>query len=340
MTTSKVRHDVRGRKTTPQQRKDVRAARGGPRPADQSGGGAYALTYGNGPLVECLYTYAVFVGSKWQDNTTYGALAGDLQVFLGDLFQSKFIDINQQYGFLVGVFNGAHYQGAPASSALSDSAVQQIVAGLHQQGIIPDDAAASSNQVNAHGAILFLDDTVTLSDALIGGSFCAPDLIYGYHYYNSGLRPTPIYYGVISSMSDACVQGDPNMEALTQLQRITVVASHEISELVSDPQPGSGWYSQTGGEIGDICEGDDATFTINHPDGSSNTWTVQTIYSLYDDENGTGTCVSSTNAPRSVPTPAATGAEHKLRESNVGAAHALLPLPPISVVPRGTTVCG
>lgn len=325
-----TRHDVRGRKTTPQQRSDVRAAKPLIHP---DGAGSYNLSYGNGPLVECLYTYPVFVGTKWQDNAQYAAMAGEIQVFLTDIFSSPFMNVLQQYGYLSGVFGAAHFEGSPGKTILSDSDVQNMVANLHASGVIPDDVAATSNLVNVHAAILFLDDTVGLSDSVIGGSFCAPDLIYGYHYYNVGLRPTPIYYGVIANLSDACVTGDPNLSTFSQLARLTIVASHEIAELVSDPQPGSGWYSQFGGEIGDICEGSDASFSTSHPDGSVNTWNVQNIYSLYDDEHGTGICVSSTSAARSVPTPAAKagdapGKATNLRKANLGAAGSLLPLPP------------
>jgi hypothetical protein len=34
---------------------------------------------------------------------------------------------------------------------------------------------------------------------------------------------------------------------------LTGTASHEISEAITDPIPGSGWYDDANGEIGDIC---------------------------------------------------------------------------------------
>ncbi len=33
----------------------------------------------------------------------------------------------------------------------------------------------------------------------------------------------------------------------------TGTSSHEFCEAVTDPVPGSGWYDQVNGEIGDIC---------------------------------------------------------------------------------------
>jgi hypothetical protein len=329
MAEHKGRVDVRGGKTKIK-RADVRGRAAAP---PRVTAGSFGLAYGNGPVVSCCLAYPVFVGTKWQDNATYTALAADLQLFFTDLFRSNYGTVLAQYGFGAGLLGAAHFEGAPASSSLTDASVAQIVADLHASNIIPDDTATGTNSITAHAAFVFLDDTVTLSDALLGGSFCAPDLIYGYHWYNTALRPVPFYYGVISSMSDACVTGDPNMSAMTQLQRLTTVVSHEFSELVSDPQPWTGWNSPYG-EIGDICEASDATIVVTYPDGTSNTWTVQTEYSLYDDENGGPSCTASSAAPawspaaKAAAAAAGSGRPVGAAHPNAGIARALLPLPP------------
>lgn len=36
---------------------------------------------------------------------------------------------------------------------------------------------------------------------------------------------------------------------------MTVIASHELCEAITDPIPGRGWYDDVNGEIGNICEG-------------------------------------------------------------------------------------
>jgi len=41
--------------------------------------------------------------------------------------------------------------------------------------------------------------------------------------------------------------------ALTVLDAITSTTSHELSEAITDPIPGQGWYDDNNGEIGDIC---------------------------------------------------------------------------------------
>jgi hypothetical protein len=62
--------------------------------------------------------------------------------------------------------------------------------------------------------------------------------------------------------------------------------------MVSDPEL-SAWY-EPGAENGDICNGESATITVG-----ANTWTVQRMYSKYDDinSNGASYCVVAPAAP-------------------------------------------
>jgi hypothetical protein len=252
--------------------------------------------------VECLYAYPVFVGTKWQDNAEYAQIAADIQLFLSDLFSSTFRNVLEQYGFFWGNIIAAHFEGAAPAPTLNDPGIAQIVADLHAAGIIPDETTVGKEGIAAHAAIVYLDDTVAFSDDTMSTgpfSLCvAPDLVYGYHWFNTTLRSTPLYYGVVAPMTDACVAGDSNMLPLTQTQRITIVTSHEIAELISDPQPFTGWSVSNGEEeIADICEGQDATITASYPDGTVNTWTVQDIFSLYDFQQGKVPCVIDSGAP-------------------------------------------
>ena len=40
---------------------------------------------------------------------------------------------------------------------------------------------------------------------------------------------------------------------LSVLKAITGTSSHELCEAITDPVPGTGWYDNANGEIGDIC---------------------------------------------------------------------------------------
>ncbi|MBV8359437.1 MAG: hypothetical protein JO189_16090 [Deltaproteobacteria bacterium] len=307
--------------------------------------GNYGLVYNGGPVVECAYVYPIFLGTQWQDNESYAALAGQLQLFLSDYYSSSAVSMLRQYGFLSGAFIAAHFEGA--SAALDDAGLAQLVSTLHAEGIVPDDAANQGTSQSQHIALVFFDDTVGFSDSNIGAFGQG---LYGYHSVNTALRNLPFYYGAIAPMDDTSVAPDPGMAAVPQLDRICRVSTHELSEWVSDPfisitQAPTGWYSQSWGEIGDICEGYYGNFQVSHSDGTVNTWAMQLIYSLADDAAGNTPCVASSQAGyvapadkaiRSVELPAIAAA-HRGRELLPAAYRdrGLLPLPPTYRVAGG-----
>jgi hypothetical protein len=57
-----------------------------------------------------------------------------------------------------------------------------------------------------------------------------------------------IYYAVMPyPLCAGCLGGQAAFDALTG------TISHELSEAITDPIPGNGWYDDKNGEIGDIC---------------------------------------------------------------------------------------
>ena len=82
--------------------------------------------------------------------------------------------------------------------------------------------------------------TVTLEGAASCQQFC------GYHDSHDG----SLFYAVVPYGDCAGCE-----LAGTVFDSMTVIASHELCEAITDPIPGSGWYDDVNGEIGDICEG-------------------------------------------------------------------------------------
>ena len=96
----------------------------------------------------------------------------------------------------------------------------------------------------------------------VSGGFCA------YH----GTVPaagtvSEFYYGVIPDFTSAAFA--TGCDTSTQYGNVTSVSSHELIEAITDPEVGIAtvlgkplaWYNNTYGEIGDICNGQQATIT-------------------------------------------------------------------------------
>jgi hypothetical protein len=65
------------------------------------------------------------------------------------------------------------------------------------------------------------------------------------------------YHDAINSQIFYAVMPYPDcsgcMTNLATFDALTATSSHELCEAITDPVPGSGWYDQNNGEIGDIC---------------------------------------------------------------------------------------
>lgn len=91
--------------------------------------------------------------------------------------------------------------------------------------------------------VVFLPDGVSVQ--MGGDESCV--VFCGYH--NAFMSTDgEIYYAMLPFPScSGCLGG------LSALDALTSVTSHEISEAITDAVPGTGWYDNTNGEIGDIC---------------------------------------------------------------------------------------
>lgn len=70
----------------------------------------------------------------------------------------------------------------------------------------------------------------------------------GYHDAFQLSDGTYVYYAILPYPScSGCLGG------LSALDSLTAITSHEISEAITDPVPGEGYYDDQNGEIGDIC---------------------------------------------------------------------------------------
>ncbi len=173
-----------------------------------------------------------------------------------------------------------------AACTIDDTAIQTELLAQINGGHLPPPDLDNAGNVNTLYMIYFpLNVTITLQGSKSCQVFCA------YHgTTTSKFNTKNIAYGVFPDMgpSSACFGGcgsNPDY-----LKDTTSVSSHELIEAATDTDvgiannfaPPLAWYDQVNGEIGDICNAQQATVSA----GGQN-WVIQKQWS-----NALGACVS------------------------------------------------
>ena len=259
------------------------------------------FTYQGGPVISSPKVYTSYWGPKWEENREHQERREHLDQFAKDLLASEYMNILSQYGVGSGAGKTGMFAGNSMDSAVSgeltDANIHARIQHLIDTGKLPE-PATSADVV----ALIFLDDGITINDADLGVVICEPtsDTAFGYHYFFTTSAGGQFYYAIIPGLSNECLSKScPNNDENCSLklgasveERLTQVASHEFAEMVTDPEINAWRDSGNGAEVSDICNGESATITV-----SGRTWTVQKIYSYYDEANGDQPCAVNPSSP-------------------------------------------
>jgi hypothetical protein len=194
---------------------------------------------------------------------------------------------NQTFGF--GTFGGL-FQIVPSAgnngSTISDSQIQSELLAQINAGHLPAPVLDAAGNPNTLYMIFFPPGkTITQggSSSCVAGGFCA------YHGTTSSLfNGHNVLYGVLPDMQagSGCSTG---CGTSTTFGNYTSVTSHELVEAMTDADvgiattfaPPLAWYDQNNGEIGDICNAQQGSYTAN-----GTTYTIQLEFS-----NSANNCV-------------------------------------------------
>jgi hypothetical protein len=199
---------------------------------------AAKLVYNNGPLITNAQVFTIFWGSAWQQSAS-ASLIPQLNGFFDYILSSPLIDQLAEYSvpqFQIGhgTRSGTITLTTPdVSGTVDDSQIQQMIEQQISTGSFP---ASNANLIY----FVFLPSGVTVTQG--GSASC--QVFCGYHDAISN----EIWYAVMPFPDcSGCTSN------LSSLDALTVSASHELCEAITDPIPGEGWYDNQNGEIGDIC---------------------------------------------------------------------------------------
>jgi hypothetical protein len=191
------------------------------------------VTYHGGPLLTHVRAYTLFWGPDWKGSQLSAYLNGFFRtLFLDGRFMANLAQYStDQYSIENGVFGGADTDTEAPPASVTDAQIRdeiraQIAAGhLHK----PDPNTVYFVFAPPHTAVVN------------GDGLASTDTFTGYHSYVPG--SDGFAYAVIPYET----KNDPRV--------MTVYASHELAEAVTDPQPTRktlGWYDDNNGEISDI----------------------------------------------------------------------------------------
>ncbi len=205
-----------------------------------------------GPTIPHVEANTLFVGQEWQSSSLSG-LAGGLNSYLQTLVNSPYMDMLAQYNVGRGGFGSSRiewYNNDPNMHSPMDdndrsypngqTELQYLLVSAIQQGNYPP---LDPNQLY----VIFLPPGEQLK-APGGQMNNKPGGFYGYHNsFNS--QYGRINYAVLPFPGDS----NPTVPGISPFDSLTEATSHELSEAVTDPVGGTGWYDrQNNGEIGDI----------------------------------------------------------------------------------------
>ena len=241
------------------------------------------LTYHNGPIISNVQVVQVLYGSGSYNAQIAGSTSPTMGNFFADITgaNSGYITLLQQYNtnisggtgqvFGNGTFGGL-FQIVPSAanngSTIDDTNIQAELLAQINAGHLPAPVLDATGNPNTLYMIYFPPGkTITQggSSSCVGGGFCA------YHGTTSNtLNAKHVLYGVMPDMQagSGCSTGCGTSSVFGNY---TSVTSHELTEALTDAQvgiatvigPPLAWYDSTNGEIGDICNGQQATYVAN-----------------------------------------------------------------------------
>jgi hypothetical protein len=238
---------------------------------------SHTLSYFGGPVLQNVHVVPVY----WNANVAYQS---NLNAFYSAVTTGQYMSFLSQYSTsspaqtIGNGSRGTPYVDDQTSTSLTDAQVQSRLNALFTAGALPAPNGNNLYMVHFPAGVSITDSSGNKSCVV----FCA------YHgtYVRNGQN---VYYGIVPDLgSGGCQSG---CGTSTVVNNTTSVTSHEFAEAVTDPAVGLastysaplGWYNKTYGEIGDICNGQQATTTL----GDGSTYTVQKLWS-----NKSSACVT------------------------------------------------
>jgi Ricin-type beta-trefoil lectin domain/Putative Ig domain len=213
-----------------------------------------AVEYNGGSVQHNPHVYLLLWGPDWSSDQGQAATASNLESFyhgLGVQTQDNWSLTTSQYGDGTGhpTFNGSVYEGVwqdtstPPSGTTQSQLAAEADAFTSSQGIT-DLTDAQIVVATQSGTCPYGFHAPTLCGSN-SGDYCA---------WHSSSNEPYINLPYLLDAGSAC--GEDSVNSNGTYDGLTIAASHEYADTITDPYPFSGWWDpndKSGGEIADKC---------------------------------------------------------------------------------------
>jgi hypothetical protein len=229
------------------------------------------VTNQGGAVLSNVRAQALYLGSDWLTNSSYLSQSRTLSNFLGGLVNGPYMDMLQNAGYGVGrgSFYGSGYFNASLNKTqyLTDTTIRDYLTTAIDMGWLLPPTQYSLGGNNLY--VVFVEDNVAVSNS--SGTSVQGFTAYHTSFFGGGYNPiakyawsADIHYVVVPYAGGSIplksgTASNGQWSFLSTLNSMTMAASHEVAEAVTDPDvghPGATltWYDKAlNNEIGDIA---------------------------------------------------------------------------------------
>ena len=251
------------------------------------------LTYYGGPIMAFTENAIVLWGATGHSSTLTSGLpdffssfanAGNANTYDTALeYETQGLAGNQPLTLATRYLGSFTIAPSTTSTNLTDAQVAAELIAQIASGALPPPRVAFNGPVTEYYVMFPPTYRICLGTDCSNTQFCA------YH-SNAAYLGTPFTYTVLPE-STPTNSGCGASSAGGGFGNLTSMTSHELVESITDPEVGSAgefapplaWYDPSNGEVGDICNGQQATLTLG-----TSTWIVQKQWS-----NAETACIAS-----------------------------------------------
>jgi hypothetical protein len=218
------------------------------------------VAFFGGNLLSHVQAQALYLGNEFSSAPAHAETA-TLDAFLKDVTGGPYMQALARAGYNVGT--GSAVAGAVDNTSLTvGSTIGDAFIRARLQADVTSGLLQAPNANTLY--VVYVEPDVAVNLGL--GQGTTQQGILGYHTAFAGANGAPIRYAVVVSPGGAA--GNSVLpEAMTAIDQLTAVTSHELAEAVTDPDVNSnvnngrlGWFDPRLGEIGDVTENNPKAF--------------------------------------------------------------------------------